>query len=469
MDPLSVLREYTIRKDFDSIKQVDDEFHFGNDYRFPCNIETAYRSKQGNLYTLDSLVFFVKNTLMKHTEYMQQARSLKLHTVTFTDRKPLLDYLEGRVQTTDAIELLPPAAPLLPSRDERERATVRQTEDVEEYKPDDPSYGPSKRLRLDADAVEGEYIGKEIDTSRLVNFIRERERPIRDRDTILLCHNKDFRGILTMLTKREEEKRKSDEQQKDTEKMVDVSILAPNTSNRYANVEEKTFWKEHLGTDAAEELGIDPTQSYITGFTKQKDAAKPAKLDVHIHRPVLQSSQRPPVSLSSQKARLEGPPIILVPSAFQTMLNTYNAKDFLEDGVYCPPDQKAKIVLKKPDLVTIQRKMGRDTPVKYEVRDKPTVLSPKDWDRVVAVFVLGKEWQFKDWPFKSHVEIFDKIMGIFLRFEDDSVESAKVVKQWNVKIISLSKHKRHQDKTAVLEFWDRLDAFVRSRRMNLVF
>lgn len=28
-------------------------------------------------------------------------------------------------------------------------------------------------------------------------------------------------------------------------------------------------------------------------------------------------------------------------------------------------------------------------------------------------------------------------MGFFMRFEDDSVESAKIVKQWNVKIISV--------------------------------
>lgn len=29
------------------------------------------------------------------------------------------------------------------------------------------------------------------------------------------------------------------------------------------------------------------------------------------------------------------------------------------------------------------------------------------------------------------------VMGFFMRFEDDSVESAKNVKQWNVKIISV--------------------------------
>jgi parafibromin len=42
------------------------------------------------------------------------------------------------------------------------------------------------------------------------------------------------------------------------------------------------------------------------------------------------------------------------------------------------------------------------------VRDKPSALKADDWDRVVAVFVLGKEWQFKDWPFKDRVEIFNK-------------------------------------------------------------
>lgn len=29
------------------------------------------------------------------------------------------------------------------------------------------------------------------------------------------------------------------------------------------------------------------------------------------------------------------------------------------------------------------------------------------------------------------------VIGFFLRFEDDSIESAKTVKQWNVKIISV--------------------------------
>ena len=33
----------------------------------------------------------------------------------------------------------------------------------------------------------------------------------------------------------------------------------------------------------------------------------------------------------------EGVPIILVPNAFQTLLNTYNAKEFLEDNMPLMP------------------------------------------------------------------------------------------------------------------------------------
>ncbi|MCO5548587.1 hypothetical protein L7F22_002047 [Adiantum nelumboides] len=461
MDSLSILREYTMRSDLESIKQVGDEFHFGDEYRFLCNMDTAYRSKQGSLYTLDSLVFFVKNTHMKHTDYMQQARALKLQTVTFIDRKALLDYLEGRVQNTDAIELLAPTTVVSGAPSSLlHHMDAPSEDDVEEYRPDDPSFAPSKRSRID-DAIGdtgisaagmAEYEPVEMDASRIISFIKERERPIRDRNSILLCHNKDFQEILTMLTKRDEEKKKAEEQKEAGDRQQ--------SNDRY---EEKRFWKDHDAEDP---------HSY-----KQKDIlAGKGKPDVtrashshHHHRQSLPAPRlgAPSLSAAGQKgAKIEGgPPIILVPSAAQTLLNMYNAKEFLEDGVYVVADIKSK----KPEVVNFYRKMGRAKPVKYEVRDKPTALSPKDWERVLAVFVLGKEWQFKDWPFKDHVEIFSKIMGIYLRFEDDSVDSAKIVKQWNVKIISLSKHKRHQDRTAALQFWESLENFICARRLNMVF
>ena len=110
----------------------------------------------------------------------------------------------------------------------------------------------------------------------------------------------------------------------------------------------------------------------------------------------------------------EGVPIILVPSAFQTLLNMYNVKDFLEDGVCYAPDAKVKEMPKNPECITMHRKSGSDMMrFTIEVRDKPSALSFNDSSCVVAMFVLRKEWQFKDFPFKDHAEIFNKSISFF--------------------------------------------------------
>ena len=69
-------------------------------------------------------------------------------------------------------------------------------------------------------------------------------------------------------------------------------------------------------------------------------------------------------------------PIILVPSATQTLLNVFNAKEFLEDAVYVSPEGKMR-EMKRPEVVTIERKIGRDKPVAYQIRDKPELLSKR--------------------------------------------------------------------------------------------
>ncbi|KAI8002384.1 hypothetical protein ACSBR2_031112 [Camellia fascicularis] len=398
MDPLSALRDFTIRNDLDKIVRIGDEFRFGGDYSFPCGVATAYRSKQGSLYSLETLIYFVKNHHLKHTDYMHNARSHNLPAVTFIDRKPLLDYLQGKVSSSDSIQFLAPQNPKFTS---------------DEYRPEDPSLiqiTPND----DNDFDVNDEIGARVSDNYMA-MIRAMERPLKDRETMLECRNRNFYVVLTAATKRDEERQRLESQQRKD------GLVA---KNRLMRGDERGF---------GDEMGYDSTP-------KPKMLMKGSKIG-------------------------EGVPIILVPSAFQTLITIYNVKEFLEDGVFIPTDVKVKQMKgPKPECVTVQKKFSRDRLVTaYEVRDKPSVLKAEDWDRVVAVFVLGKEWQFKDWPFKDHVEIFNKILGFFMRFEDDSVESAKNVKQWNVKIISISKNKRHQDRAAALEVWDRLEEFMRSR------
>ncbi|KAJ9182134.1 hypothetical protein P3X46_006160 [Hevea brasiliensis] len=404
MDPLSALRDFTIRGEVDKIVRVNEEFRFGTDYTFPCSIKTAYRSKHGNLYTLETLVYYIQNANLKFTDYLQNARAVGLTPITFIDRKPLFDYLTGKLSSTDSI--------VYPLPQQQQQHQQNPNADLaNEYRPDDPAFLDSH----DAD-VAGADNGKEEDP---ITMIYSMERPLKDRESLLECKNRDFYSVLVASTRREEERQRIESQQRKD------GLVA---KSRLMGADER-------GIGYGDELGYDATP-------------------------------KPKMHLKGGKFG-EGVPIILVPSAFQTLITIYNVKEFLEDGIYIPTDVKVKQMKgAKPDCVTVQKKFSTDrnrVMTAYEVRDKPSALKAEDWDRVVAVFVLGKEWQFKDWPFKDHVEIFNKIIGFFMRFEDDSVESAKTVKQWNVKIISISKNKRHQDRAAALEVWDRLEEFVRSR------
>lgn len=63
-----------------------------------------------------------------------------------------------------------------------------------------------------------------------------------------------------------------------------------------------------------------------------------------------------------------------------------------------------------------QRKRNNQT-VSYRVIDNPIKLSQQDWQRVVAVFVMGPQWQFKGWPWDGNpVEIFSKSMWNIMFF-----------------------------------------------------
>jgi len=53
--------------------------------------------------------------------------------------------------------------------------------------------------------------------------------------------------------------------------------------------------------------------------------------------------------------------------------------------------------------------------VPYRVVDNPQRLTQGEWDRVVAVFVMGPAWQFKGWPWDGNpVEIFSKSKYYFI-------------------------------------------------------
>ena len=106
------------------------------------------------------------------------------------------------------------------------------------------------------------------------------------------------------------------------------------------------------------------------------------------------------------------------------MFNMYNIVEFLRHERLVTWDSMHKKGAKKASSHEFTRYYGSDEKVRYEVTDKAPHKKSEDWARVVAVFVSGKEWQFKDWPFKGAdegdlVETFQKVRGFYAQYDTE--------------------------------------------------
>jgi len=139
---------------------------------------------------------------------------------------------------------------------------------------------------------------------------------------------------------------------------------------------------------------------------------------------------------SGSKPRDLGTPIIIVPSAPTSLITMYNVRKFLEDKQYLEPQECRKLGVKKESKILITRKRsdGKGS-LKYYVVDSVDRFRPQDWDKVVAVFTCGATWQFKGWKWTNPTELFSKIRGFYLQYQDDVLKEP--VKEWNVKILKV--------------------------------
>ena len=102
---------------------------------------------------------------------------------------------------------------------------------------------------------------------------------------------------------------------------------------------------------------------------------------------------------------LAGVPIIVVPAALSAVINMYNAKQLLENGIFESGEyMRVEKGVVKESMLTLNKASFYDPSknVRYQVVDDVTQLkTEEDWHRVVAVFVSGPAWQFADWPKKK--------------------------------------------------------------------
>ena len=155
--------------------------------------------------------------------------------------------------------------------------------------------------------------------------------------------------------------------------------------------------------------------------------------------------------------------IIVVPSSFnEGNICDKNAKAFLHDGRYInlnmlENDEKDLVVEDNSDNNFFYKIQGKD--LLFEICSNVRKFNKNDWKRVVAVFVQGDDWEFKDWPRSENPStILQKVKGYYMKYDDNPTN--KNIKKWNVQTLEISRNKRHFDASIQNKFWSSLSQFL---------
>lgn len=514
-DPLSLLRQFNMQRK--TIVERDGQVIFG-EFSWPKTVNTNYvewgTGKDGapkDYYTLECLLYLLKNITLQHPVYVRQAASEDIPIVRRPDRKDLLAYLKGETSTAVSIDK---SAPL-----EMPTQVKRTAEDSLESAQKKPRYDENASQRLKDQlamkyganqeaGAQGTEIKKDLSDELTKNKISEikkkilanrrtrikgdgeesdrgglgsladlesdrtkeilsRERQWRTRTTILQSNGKQFAknilAILNSVKAREEGRNLRPAAPPGAPGARPGMPPAPREPrpgyNRYV--------QEHYRQADTEGFKIDTTGTYAGKTLKSvmdaggaKARAAPVMPPPTVPRPIGQPQQQKGGKRPSRT------PIIIIPAAPKSLITMFNAKEILQDLKYVSTEDKRAGGAKRENDVLIQRRKEGGLTVPYRVLDNPGRLNNAEWDRVVAVFVMGQAWQFKGWPHEGKpVDILSRIAGFHIKQQEATLE--KNIDNWAVTVIQLSRTKRHLDRANLLTFWERLDKHILKHKPHL--
>ena len=93
----------------------------------------------------------------------------------------------------------------------------------------------------------------------------------------------------------------------------------------------------------------------------------------------------------------------------------------------------------------------------FEVTNNPALLTPSDWNNVVAIFVQGRKNEFQNWFYRDPVDIFKRTRGFLLKFPTkEQIEG----QDWNIKVFTLDRNVRYRDSGVQKAIWGEIEGFL---------
>lgn len=493
-DALSLIREYTIAKK--TIEKRDGLVYLG-DFCWDLKSETNYMvygtGREGSpkeYYSIETILFFLENVEQTHPIYIKAAlqkfgAERKNYSILRPDRRDLLSYLSGNADSSSSIDksaptemgrprprnetqssetntlenldsnsgaeqserlrnLLEKGAPLVISREHIEAVSDKLTS--EKLASIKTKIRTRKRGTIaDTDIIHGDIQRLSDNTSN--NF----ERVWHTRHTILQSTGQDFKNVLNWLDMIK--KKESGEITKPAA-TVPAKKIARTDEESYSRYKQEGLKSQaSTGMFQIDTHGTNASKSFNSLVANKK--SQPKKIDIPAAMPQVQS----------KKGRGRTP-IIIVPASSMSIITLANVQKLLENFKFVP-HEVAKKEGRLDSEVLIRYKQNERT-ISFKAINNVSKLSAEDWERVVAVFVQGPRWQFKNWPIMENDDpntIFRKICAFHIKWENRPVEGN--IRKWNCSVISLDENKRHLDIQKFKNLWKQLELYCRKDRPNL--
>lgn len=231
--------------------------------------------------------------------------------------------------------------------------------------------------------------------------------------------------------------------------------------------------KEITETLMAHEIPVGDSASVLRASSVGANLSRVLNLFVETVNPSKgkKSSGQSPIKKSARPYLAGKKPIILLPKGMTAPITMVNGYEFFANSRFYPRDvvMKTKSLQANMKTTKFSRKMPGVGQIEYELLDNPRKLQTKEeWERVVAVVVLGHKWQFKDWPgkYSDPVQLFAKVFGFYVGIEGDTLPADLV--GWAVLRSKLHRDKRGLDSVTHASFWNALDEWIKIHKPELV-
>lgn len=246
------------------------------------------------------------------------------------------------------------------------------------------------------------------------------------------------------------------------------------------DAEQLAQYRQRTQAILANEIPVGTSASILRAINPRKNLQRVLEIFTETVNPPKkkskpESSGHEATSKTAKTYLMGKKPVIIVPKGMTAPLTLLNAHEFLCHGRFVPRDVLMKQGRHRNPPTTFTRQVRRSATgngglLEYEILDNPKKLgaNPKEWERIVAVIVLGHSWQFKDWPgvYSNPVHLFARTFGFYICMEGDKIPTE--LSGWAVKQARLNRDKRGLDMITYASFWNGLDEWMAVHRSELL-